>query len=213
MEPKFENNIENKESVPTVETVRAAVFYRGKFLVLQKDKNSKNPGALEFPGGKIDVIEGDESTLDEQKESVLSEVKQETKIDIDQMPIEEIDNYGTYFEVLINGLITKHKRIVHLFLVRIPDEQEIYPKVNETKNEAGESEDKHKGYIWVSPEELISSTTLLKENPDTGEQAYLLARNSRHIKKLLQVTGYLKEAETVTKPTKKHKKLVTQKSE
>jgi hypothetical protein len=43
------------------------------------------------------------------------------------------------------------------------------------------------------PNELINSVTSLVENPDTGEQAYPLSRNSRHIKKLLITTGYLKD--------------------
>ena len=202
MEQKFENSvetIEKKESLPIRETVRAALFYRGEFLILQKNAASKNPGALEFPGGKIDEIKGETSTLEEQEQAVREEVKQETGINIADLSMEKVEDFGTYFETINkDGVKNKNKRRIHLFLIRIPDSYELSIKVNETKNEKGESEDKHENYIWVSPDELIDSAVLLKENPHTGKRTRRLSRNSSAIKKLFKKAGVLKEITEVT---------------
>ena len=186
-----ENKFENKELPPVIETVRVALLYHGKFLTLQKSADSKNPEAIELPGGKIDEIKGNTSTLEEQKQAAIQEVQQETGIEINKLPIEKIDNFEIYFEATDkNGIKKKYKRMIHLFLVRIPDSQELIPKINQTLNEIGEPEDKHKTYTWISPNTLINSVTALQENPESGEKVYPLSRNSRHIKKLLTATGY-----------------------
>ncbi len=185
-------NFENKETSPTIETVRAALFYKGKFLLLQKSADSKNPGTLEFPGGKIDEIQEKASTSEEQMQSTIKEVQEETGIEIDKLPMEKIESFESYFETTDkDGIVLKFKRITHLFLIRLPDTQEINLKINETKNEKGESEDNHMGYKWVLPDELINSTVSLKKNPYTGKILHPSSRNSRHIKKLLITTGYL----------------------
>ena len=181
---------ENQEDVPVVETVRAALFHRGKFLILQKDKTARNAGALEFPGGKVDKISGTTSTAEEQKQATMEEVQEETGISIKNFPIEEIDKFSLYFEATEkDGAKKKYRRLVHLFLIRLPDEQEFTLKINETKNAQGESEDKHADYRWVSPEDLVESATVLKENPETKEKVYPLTQNSRHIKKLLKAVS------------------------
>ncbi len=189
----MEYRLETKESFPTIETVRAALFYRGNFLTLQKSADSKNPDAIEFPGGKIDEIKGSSPTLEEQKRALILEVQQETGIEIDNLPIEKIDNFEYYFETIDKaGIKKKNKRNVHLFLVRIPDSNNVVLKINETLNSEGQSEDKHKDFNWVTPSELVDSATKLKKNLETKEVVYQLTKNSRHIKKILTAVGYLK---------------------
>ncbi|MEK7088702.1 MAG: NUDIX hydrolase, partial [Patescibacteria group bacterium] len=143
------NKVENKEELPIVETVRAALFYRGKFLLLQKAVNSKNPGALEFPGGKIDEIKEKDSTVEEQLKATIKEVQEETGLDVENLPIEKIESFESYFETTgKDGVLLKFKRITHLFLIRLPDTEEINLRINETKNEKEESEDNHKDSRW-----------------------------------------------------------------
>jgi 8-oxo-dGTP pyrophosphatase MutT (NUDIX family) len=178
---------ENKEKPPLIETVRGALFYKGKFLILEKDADSKNPKAMEFAGGKIDDIKNKISTDEEQIKALKDEVFQETRIDISKLSPEKIDDFEIFFETTDKDNIKKqYRRLVHLFLTRIPDTEEIEIKVNETKNEEGGSEDKHASYKWVTPEELIKDAISLEENKITGEKNYPLSRNSRHIKKLIE---------------------------
>lgn len=189
----MESKLENQEAVPVVETVRVALFHRGKFLILEKDASSRNPGALEFPGGGIDNIKGKTSTEQEQKQTVIEEVQQETGINVEELPIEKVESFGIYYEALEkNGVKKKYRRLIHLFLVRLPDIEDIITKVNKTIDAEGELEDKHENYKWVLPEELINSATSLRENPHTREKVYPLTQNSRHIKELLKTVGYLK---------------------
>jgi len=183
----MEFKLENREKPPVVETVRGALFYKGKFLILEKDASSKNPAAVEFAGGKIDDIKNKISTEEEQIKALNAEVIQETGIDISKLSPEKIDEFEIFFEVIDKDNIKKpYRRLVHLFLTRIPDSQDIQIKVNETKNENGGSEDKHAGYKWITPDELIKATTSLEENKITGEKNYPLSRSSRHIKKLIE---------------------------
>lgn len=193
MESLSVNKAENKEQLPVVETVRAVLLYREKFLLLQKTADSKNPGALEFPGGKIDVIKEKNSTVEEQINAVTKEVQEETGHTIKNLPMEKIESFESYFEAPgKDGAILKFKRITHLYLIRLPDSEEINLKINETKNEKGESEDNHEDYKWVSPDELVNSAISFEENPNTKKQFHPLSRNSRYIKKLLLTTGHLR---------------------
>ncbi len=185
-------NFENKESIPIIETSRVALYYRGKFLLLEKSKGSKNPGALEFPGGKIDEIKNQNSTIEEQMESAIREVEEETKIDIKDIPLEKIESYETYFEAKRkDGTTKRSKRIIHLFLAKLNDEKEYDLKVDQMKDENGKSEDNHQGYRWVTPEELVDSAVTLEKNEVTEKQFHPLSRNSRYIKKLLTTTGHI----------------------
>jgi len=183
----MEPNLENRESLPVVETVRVALFHRGKFLLLLKSADSKNPAANEFPGGKIDDIAGANATEEEQKRAAINEVRQETGINIANLPMKKIENFEMYFESDDKDQNKKgYKRRIHLFLILLPDEENFFPVVGQTKSENGDSEDNHDGYIWASPEELRDSSTSLRENRRTGKRTYPLARSSRHIKKLLE---------------------------
>ena len=69
---------EKQEREPAVETARGAIFYRGKFLLLEKEAASKNPAAFEFPGGTVEKVEGTELTEEGWLETLLRELKEET---------------------------------------------------------------------------------------------------------------------------------------
>lgn len=189
----MENSFENKERVPVVETVRVALFHRDKFLILQKTTDSKNPDALEFPGGKIDEIANNSSNEEEQKDAAYKELLEETGVDAENIKgakIEKVESFEVYFETIDkeNPQTTKrYKRLVHLYLIQIPNEEELTVKTNETKNEEGASEDKHKEeFAWLTPEELITNATKIPDEDTSPTRTIPLARNSRHIKKLLQ---------------------------
>ncbi len=165
--------------------------------MLEKDISSRNPGVLEFPGGKIDEIKEKTSTEQEQRQTAITEVQQETGISVDKLSIEKIESFRIYYEALEkSGFKKKYRRLIHLFLVRLPDTENVNPEVNKTMDAEGKPEDKHKNYKWLLPNELVNSVTILQENPYTKEKVYPLTQNSRHIKKLLQAVGYLKSSES-----------------
>ena len=176
---------EKQEREPAVETARGAIFYRGKFLLLEKDATSKNPAAFEFPGGTVEKVEGTELTEEGWLETLIRELKEETGIDVRDFHPKKIDDFRYYFET---GEENKkgHWRHARLFLIQIPDSENISISVGMTKNEIGASEDHHAGHKWVTPRELVELATTLQENPITTKPVRLLGRNSRHIKKLLE---------------------------
>lgn len=179
---------EKQEREPEIENVRVALFHKGKFLVLEKSANSKNPNALEFPGGKVDHMEGETSTMEEQKDAAMREIQEETHIDVSRFPMEHVEDYSVYFETQKqDGSRKPHRRRVHLFFIRIPDEEEIGVTIDTLKNVEGMSEDKHSGYYWLTPEELAAKATQLEGNETTGEKTYPLTRNSRRLTKLFEV--------------------------
>ncbi len=193
----MENKWENRERVPVVETVRVALFHRGKFLILQKTTDSKNPDALEFPGGKIDEIANNTSNEEEQVHTAYKELQEETGVDaknIKGAKIEKVESFEVNFEVpdKSNPSINKrYKRIVHLYLIRIPDEEEIKTEINKITNTEGLSEDNHKDSKWFSPEELITNATKIPDKETNPTRTIPLARNSRHIRTLLEKINYL----------------------
>ena len=180
-------SLEAREKLPLVETVRGAIFYHGKFLLLQKSKDSKSPGSLEFPGGKIDKAldkKDADSNEEEQEEALNKEVSEETGLDIKNLKKEKIETFKTYFEATAkDGQKKQFRRMVHLFLIHIEDTEEVSLTVGETLNHTGEPEDNHSTHIWLSPEELIKATIF---NKDKSEDNHSLLRNSRHIRKLLE---------------------------
>ena len=188
-----EFKFENKETVPVVETVRVALFYHGKFLLLEKDATSRNAGALEFPGGKIDDIKDKTSTLEEQKQAAVTEMQQETGIEIEKFPLEKVDSFEIFYQAIEpDGHKKKYRRLIHLFLIRLPDSENVVLKINQTKDEKGESEDRHKDFKWVSPGELANFATSLSENSYTKKKIHLLSKNSRRISQLLKAVEYSK---------------------
>lgn len=177
--------IETKENIPIQETVRAALFYKGNFLLMEKAGDSKNPGAVEFPGGKIDEIEGGQASVDEQIAALRQEVVEEAGIDIAGLVPEKVDEFENYFEVETGSGIKSFKRKVHLYLVRLPDDIDISVTYGKTLDNEGQSEDKHAGFHWVSEKTLKTYATQLFANPYTNTKQRPLARNSRNISNLL----------------------------
>lgn len=188
-EPRF---IENLEKEPMVETVRAAILYREKFLLLQKNEQSKNPLAVEFPGGKIFDTKEDQhkhANEAERLNALLKEIKEETNLEItpEKHRIEFVEEFETFHKDE-NGQPVKRR--VYLYLIRIPDTETLNIQIGETKDRFGVSEDNHKKYEMLNPRDLINTVTELEFNPATNKNTYSLSRNSRHIKKLLSVVGF-----------------------
>ncbi len=167
--------------------MRAALFYRGQLLLLEKDGTSRIPGSLEFPGGKIDAQVGDIPTLEEQERALITEVVEETGIDIAGLHLEKVDTFNMLFEDMVGRSKNVRRSRVRLFLVRIPDAVELSIVVNQTKNAHGEPEDKHVGYRWVTPEELAKLAVSMIDNVHTKKRTRPLPRNTRHVRELLAV--------------------------
>lgn len=126
------------------ETVRCIIKKGDRILLLQKNKGSMAPEMYEFPGGNIDSISGDESTLEEQVRSVIMEVDEETGLDIRELKIVNVDQFDYEFK----GKQEILKRRVHLFLVNLPENSDSNAQTGRIK------EDFHKGSDWVTVEQL-----------------------------------------------------------
>lgn len=147
------------------ETVRVIIRNSdGKILLLQKAPTSKNPLHYEFPGGKIDIQDPTPSR-EQQIDTAIKEVQEETGLDITGFPLSHVDDFSYEFKVRE----TLYKRNVHTFLVDLP-RKNYQIVVNRTLTPEGQSEDKHSCARWVSVEEL---TALHKKN--------MLAANSSNI--------------------------------
>ncbi len=136
-------------SIDKAETVRAILKKpSGEVLLLQKGKDSKIPDMYEFPGGKIEVIQGEKATLEEQQATVLQEVLEETGINVESGTLHKVDQFTHTF---VNGQ-TRYDREIAVFVVSVPGDVAVV--VNRTLKESGEPEDKHQGFLWVSQDEL-----------------------------------------------------------
>lgn len=140
------------EAVPVngAETVRCEIRdARGRILLLEKAPTSKNPGTLEFPGGKIDAARGDRATAAEQRAAVIREVREETGLDIGGLPAEVAARFSYTFEA--EGV--RYARQVQLFRVQLPTGDHAV-EINRTVLPSGEPEDKHADFRWVTPDEF-----------------------------------------------------------
>lgn len=192
----FHGRSERKILKP-LETVRVALLYNGKVLLLRKSKDSKMPLSFEFPGGKIDGVKrGEKSTATQQISSVIKEVQEEANIDISKREIIPVETFNKRYETISGSKITTlHKGIVHLFLVEVSAEDIANIKVGQTLNAEGKSEDHHDSYGWASLEDL---KTLLevRRNPLSGKNIRSLSRSSRHLSKLfMKIDEKLKKTE------------------
>ena len=137
-------------SVDKAETVRCEIRdARGRILLLEKDAASKNPGMLEFPGGKIDTAQAGHSTAAEQRRSVVREVLEETGLDLSGLAIERTGGFSHAFEAA--GI--PYERDVHLWRAQLPAGYDAI-QVNRTMRADGGSEDKHASFRWVTPDEF-----------------------------------------------------------
>ena len=71
-------------------TVKALLFYNGKFLIVQRSKMSQNEyGFWEFPGGRLEFSE-------DPKEGLVREIKEEVSIDATiEFPVSVWDHVKT----------------------------------------------------------------------------------------------------------------------
>lgn len=138
-----------KVAVDRAETVRCMIWdTKGRMLLLQKDTGSRNKGMFEFPGGKIESIQGPTATLDEQRAAVINEVREETRIDIKSLPIARLR--GSHYSFVSEG--TRFDRTVHLYTVLL-QKNDPTVTVNQTTRVDGRPEDNHSGFRWVTREE------------------------------------------------------------
>ena len=129
-----------------IETVRCEIQDAdGRILLLLKDRNSKNPGMYEFPGGKIEKIRGAHAQEDEQISAAIQEVLEETGLDISEVPLVKKGSYQYSF--IAGG--QREKRDVSLYHAKLPPGKHIVT-VNQTRRADGKPEDNHAGYRWVT---------------------------------------------------------------
>ncbi len=176
-----------------VETVRCLILKEQKSnsdlwnecfqgLFLQKSPESKNPFALEFPGGKMwdnlwqrlvyffkKTFCG--SAYEEQIQQVLREVYEETGIKLAKKDVRFLGNYK------YKNPKTKQNTVVHLFFVVLTKQVKL--SVNKTLNEKGETEDKHMGAKWMN---LKHFEKLLKNKE--GDRKGSISKNTKGFKKL-----------------------------
>lgn len=120
-----------------VNTVRIIVVYQNKILFLRKSQNSKNPGAFEFPGGKID-------NTDDALSTVVKELYEETGISIDLDIVKALDITKKY-NFRSNDSDQLNQRFVEYFYVLLNNYFDI--KLNQ-------EEDKHDYSLWVDVNEI-----------------------------------------------------------
>lgn len=148
MEPQPEsNNLPKKE----VETVRIIVKDgQGNILLLKKSDKSLAKGLYEFPGGKIDEIMGENSTLEEQTQASQKELSEEAGVHDANIKLDRLGDFSYEFS---GNAGYNNKRKVHVFTAHL---NEVKPEllVGQTKDKEGKPEDFHDGYIWVTKEEL-----------------------------------------------------------
>ncbi len=126
------------------ETVRCIIRQGDKILLLQKNKNALAPEKFEFPGGNIDSIAGDMSTLEEQTNSVQTEIGEEAGLDISGIQAIKVDQFDYEFQ----GKWEMLKRKVHLFLVDLPESFDMQVQTGWVES------DFHKGAVWVKIDKL-----------------------------------------------------------
>lgn len=126
------------------ETVRIVVQdSSGNVLLLKKDKTSKARGLCEYPGGNIENIKSLISTPEEQINSAIKELFQETGLKAEPKSLIFADTFDYSFQ----HKDQKINRRVHRYKTTIPG---IKPKIKLNSL----PEDKHSGYIWVSKNKL-----------------------------------------------------------
>lgn len=184
--------------IQDVETVRCAIIHKDKCLLLIKDKGSKNPNGLEFPGGKIDGKKKSISSLFEQKKTTIKEVKEETGINIEDLKLYKLKTFTISFIVKKGNHKETYKRKVHFFIVVLRSTIKYSVLVGKTKDKKGGSEDKHSGYIWIKLSEL-EKLPKEKDQKSTITKKNTLAQNSS---KVSLVLDFLKKHPKIYKTEK-----------
>lgn len=120
-----------------VHTVRIILVYQNKILFLRKSQNSKNPGAFEFPGGKID-------DTDDALSTVAKELYEETGISIEPSDAKSLGITKQY-NFRSNDSQQLNHRSVEYFYVLLSKSFDI--RLNNT-------EDKHDQFLWIEISEV-----------------------------------------------------------
>ncbi len=173
-----------------VETVRCLILKENEMpsqawdrrflgLFLEKNACSKNPFALECPGGKI----GDSwwqkigyflkklfsrNTQKDQVQHVIREVHEETGIKLAPDQIKFLGDFK------YKNTHTKEETVVHLFFVVLT--KQVRLRVNKTLNRKGEPEDKHAKAQWLN---LRKFKQMLKNKE--GDKKGSISNNSKGI--------------------------------
>ena len=144
------NKVERLQQKP-IETVRIIVVdAEGNILLLKKSEKSIAKGLYEFPGGKIDEIAGESSTLSEQQKAAKKELSEEAGVDSEEAVLNRVGDFTYEFG---NKSEYNNSRKVHVFVAKLETSKPELV-VGQTKNALGESEDFHDNYIWVTKTEL-----------------------------------------------------------
>ncbi len=132
-----------------METVRCAIFRSYKehkqVLMLQKDKVSKNPYALEFPGGKMFDSPWQKRFYEYlcpskrwcQKKQIQREIKEEAGLLI------KLSNIKYLGERTYKNSATKVQTKIYNFFTELKEDQSI------SINNLGWQEDKHIKFVWL----------------------------------------------------------------
>lgn len=186
--PTPEIIITEKEPIPQMNiTTRSVILTKDNYiLLLEKSSDSKNPGALEHPGGNIDkniltAHDKNQLLIDEAKR----EITEETSVFIDEhcriipvnKPQQDINSSTNYFEYSYQYNHKIKNTGVYCYLVNLPfDHKELTRQIaiNKTKNTLGISEDKHQSFKLLTLDEY---NALLNQN-DKNDKNFL-ANNSK----------------------------------
>lgn len=167
-------------------TTRTVVLTQDNYiLLLEKSADSKNPGALEHPGGNIDDI----NILSHQNKNYLltqeakREIIEETSIPLNTQhnfqPIINPKNnsHDNYFEYTYSYKGQHRKTGVYCYVTRLPiNHNELIQqiKINTQISNIGEAEDKHQSFELFSIEDYHKLFT----NHDHNNKNFL-ANNSK----------------------------------
>lgn len=148
-----------------IETVRCAIEFEGKILLLKKSRESRFPEGYELPGGKSDII--DEMTELQKLELVKKEIKEETNLNLEM----EIQPIHINYQYSFNADNYKIKRKVFYFVTKIDKTPEV--KLNNIPNE-----DHHESFLWIEKTQLGNFITGNKISPNSIELLKWLTENS-----------------------------------
>ena len=131
-------NEQPEDFVPDIEVVGCLIECESKILLLHRHDNKTEGNKWGLPGGKVDKGDKDE------KEAMLRELKEETGLSVEE---DGLSYYRTFF--------VSHREynyFYHYFNYQL----EELPSILISENE-------HKAYRWLTPEEALSLPLVLDE--------------------------------------------------
>ena len=190
------NRFIEKEKLPDFNIVtRSILISNDGYILLLVKGGVKNPGALEFPGGKIDknilALEANKKHKELISET-KREINEETHFEISDIKLLPItahkniackyrigDNENNYYEyeyTLNNKIIRTGVYLYATVLDKNKEEIINSIKVDQTKNAQGTSEDKHLGFKFLSIDEY---NNLFAKTTRQESQQNFIANNSK----------------------------------